>query len=166
MKKLLFTILSTSLISIMPYQAFAASIIPQKLVDINTYEDKENGNLSYEYIWEDNPTITFNASPRATEDEQLAYASWQKHSLSGGELKHRAAKISPDWYSSAWYACAQTDYPKWHFSRARIIETLTGKILEDSNQVQVSSGMATARTPKDKTYLRDWDFSLRSYWGT
>lgn len=137
-------------------------VTPQKLVEENIYG--ENGNVTHEYIWKDSPSVTI--LTKASESEQLdAFSSWVEHNEKDGLLKHRAAKISPNAGSSAWYACLQTDYAAWHYSRARIVKTLGGKILEDSNQVQVNSGTATARTPEDKLYLLDWDFSLRSYWG-
>ena len=127
------------------------------------YEYGYNFNLTHDYVWKDDMKVATYAA--ASESEQLSYASWQEHKEADGTLKHRAAKISPNSGSSAWYACSQTKYKAAHFSRCRIIKTITGKILEDSNQVQVQTGTATARTAKERLYALDWDFSMRSFWG-
>lgn len=166
-KKLLSTILVTSMLAIMGTTVFASSpeqigttVTPQTLVEENVYG--EDGSLTHEYIWRDSPSVTI--STRLSESEQLDSATWIKHNEAAGQLKHRAAKISPP-KKTEWYACSQTDYKAWHYSRSRIIKTLGGKILEDSDQVQVKSGIATARTPADKLYLNDYDFHMKSYWG-
>lgn len=172
MKKLLSMALAVGVITSMSTTAFAANdfaandfvandefsnAIPQ--VVISEKRTEANGNITHEYVWGDKPMLF------ASENDQLGYAKWIETDLSGVTLKHRGAKISPDVGSYSWYACSQTDYAKWHFSRARIIMTISGKILQDSNQVQVNSGVATARTPTDKLYLMDWDFNMRSYLG-
>lgn len=165
MRKIFMVMLSFSLIFASSVTVFAADFndefdnaIPQVVVEENIIE--ENGHIVHEYTWRDKPML-FSA-----EDDQLANATWLKTTdLPYGTLRHRGAKISPNAGSSAWYACAQTDYAGWHYTRAQIIKTLTGKVLEDSNQVQIDSGISTARTPKDKLYLLDWDFSMRSAWG-
>ena len=144
-----------------------SNTIPQILVEEKEYQN--NGGVMHEYIWQDSPLVDIlikDSRAVLSEDEQMEAASWSKHEKEAGTLKHRAAKISPNAGSSAWYACAETDYPAWHYSRAQIVKRLTGKVLQDSNQVQVKKGIAIARTPKDKLYLLDWDFSMRSYWGT
>lgn len=143
-----------------------SNIAQQILVEENEYND--NGSIMHEYIWKDSPSVSImiEASSILSEAEQLDYATWKTSNEKAGTLKHRAAKITPILGSGKWYACSQTQYAAWHYSRARIIKTLTGKILEDSNQVQVQTGTATARTPKDKLYLGDIDYSMRSYWGT
>lgn len=138
--------------------------IPQRVVSERKIINK-NGSIECEYVWED--TVTTNSKDKASnEEDQIGEADWVKHKLDAGTLKHRAAKISPNSGSSKWYGMSQTDYADWHYTRVRIVKTVTGKILQDSNQVQVNSGMATARTNTNKLYLLDWDFSLRSYWGT
>ena len=167
-KKLLPILLTSIMLGTIGTTVFAndsvvkLTVTPQEVTEVNTYE--ENGAITCEYVWKDGESVAVRL--RATsEDTQMGYATWMLSTQNSGTLKHRAAKISPKYTTSAWYACAQTDYSAWHFSRARIIKTLGGKILEDSNQVQVSSGRATARTPKDSLYLLDIDFSLRSFWG-
>lgn len=173
MKKIISVIFTLALVGSLGAVSFANESNPQTLVDENVYE--VNGSITHEYIWKDSSSISLMSkstrnyvtlnSEGTSESDQLGYATWLKSSQPAGELRHRAAKISPNAGSSAWYACSQTDYAAWHYSRCRIVKTVGGKILEDSNQVQVDSGIATARTPEDSLYLLDWDFSMRSYWG-
>ena len=142
--------------------------IPQRVVSEKSYVN-EYGGIETEYVWEDVLVVDSGMQARKiaeNEDDQIGTAKWQKHDLSEGTLKHRAAKISPIPGMGKWYGMSQTDYPAWHYTRVRIVKAITGKILEDSNQVQVDTGMATARTDTDSLYLLNWDFRLRSYWGT
>lgn len=138
------TLVKNNTISIVDSNQTSSNTVQQILVEENEYND--NRSVMHEYIWQDSPftdILTKDSRAVLSETQQLAKASWIEHEKEAG-----------------------IDYPAWHYTRVRIIKTLTGTILEDSNQVQVSKGIARARTSKDKLYLLDWDFSMRSYWGT
>lgn len=143
----------------------------QRVVSERKYS--KDGSVEHEYVWEDSPVVQGRSIKKRSldtlgilsETSQLGGAQWLTTKEKGGTVRHRAAKICPNPGSDRWYACSQTDYPKWHYSRVRIVNRVTGKVLEDSGRQEADSGIVTARTSPANLYLSNWEFAMKSYWG-
>lgn len=133
------------------YQDDYSVAIPQKLIAIVKHE--EDGEVYYEYQWEDNSDGVALLG--------LSDAEWVYHTVDGLELKHRAAKEYSQ-FENTIRAASETVYARRHYSRAQIVSAVLERVLADSDRVYANQGSAIARSPY---ILNDWGYALRSYWG-